>query len=488
MGYIRTVVTRFHMIDPGSRGAPAIETPSVLAADATRATTLPGSATVPSRLGRRSRDDGGTARERAAAAHATRARRPRQLPTPLSIRVLARPASTLAGPAALPVLPGSPAVPILMAGPQRAALAIPGLAGPTVIVGRETLAPSLPRGQRRGADGVRERASAIGDLDLSVRPALRLPRRRTLLFAIILGLPLAVLAVRFRAEVEHQLADIPAPNWPWLLVCGGGATLYYVSNGLALRAGSGLPLGVRVATSVQCAAAAANRIIPAGLGAIAVNLRFLERRGLSRPAAVATIASLRVACGLVHLAALALVAALLGDSRITASLTGPLRDTMSSLGLGPVCIGVGAAVAVLAVVLTRRRVRDRLRGPLATFRAHLRDLAHSPGRAAVLTGSLAGTKVAQVIALTAGERAFGGDVSVLSVAAVYLVGSTVAGAAPTAGNVGAIEPALAIGLTAAGGPAASMVAAVLVYRLITYWLPVVPGVIALTALRRRGDL
>jgi uncharacterized membrane protein YbhN (UPF0104 family) len=71
---------------------------------------------------------------------------------------------------------------------------------------------------------------------------------------------------------------------------------------------------------------------------------------------------------------------------------------------------------------------------------------------------------------------------------VYLVGSAVAGAAPTAGNVGAIEPALAIGLTAAGGPAAAMVAAVLVYRLIGYWLPVIPGVIALTGLRRRGDL
>jgi uncharacterized membrane protein YbhN (UPF0104 family) len=411
--------------------------------------------------------------------------------TPLNLRVLVRRTSTLAGPAAIPVVPGSPAVPMLTAGPDRSrqagpafALGLPAVAG--VAGGADAVALPAPCGP--GNPGLGARALTASQLDFAARPALRPPRRRTVLLAVVLGVPLAVLAVQFRAEVEHQLADIPAPSWPWLPLCGVGTVLYYVSNGIALRAGSGLPVGVRVATGVQFAAAAANRIIPAGLGAIAVNLRFLERRGLPRPAGVATIASIRVVCGLVHLAALACVAALLGDSRMTAGLTGPLRDTMSSLGLGPVCIVAGAVVAVLAVVLTRRRVRDRLRGPLTTFRAHLSGLVHSPGRAAALSGSLAGTKVAQVIALTASERAFGGNVSVLSVAAVYLVGSAVAGAAPTAGNVGAIEPALAIGLTAAGGPAAAMVTAVLVFRLITYWLPVVPGVIALTALRRRGDL
>jgi len=398
----------------------------------------------------------------------------------------------LAGPAAIPVFHGATTIPMLASAPIRPALATSGTLVSPVLAGTGA-SVTLPDSRRRrltAPGNARARVLDACDVDLSarLRPALRMPRRRTLVLALLLGVPLAVLAFRFRTDVEKQLADVPTPTWPWLILCGFGAVLYYVTNGVALRAGSGLPLGVRVSTSVQCAAAAANRIIPAGLGAIAVNLRFLERRGLPRSAGLATIASLRVVCGLVHLAALALVAVLLGDSRITGSLVGPLRDTLTGFGLGPACIAVVAVVAVLGLVLTRRRVRDRLREPAAVFLAHLRGLTHSPGRTAVLTTSLAGTKVAQVIALTASSRAFGGEVSVLSVAAVYLVGSAVAGAAPTAGNVGAIEPALAIGLTAAGGPAAAMVAAVLVYRLIGYWLPVVPGVIALTALRRRGDL
>ncbi|MBL7498211.1 flippase-like domain-containing protein [Frankia sp. CNm7] len=369
------------------------------------------------------------------------------------------------------------------------ALAVPLMGGATGAGGTVT----LPAPRRRAAArprGAAGRALDCVDLDLTarLRARPRLPRRRTLLLGVILGVPLAMLAFRFRSDVERQLADVPAPDWPWLILCGFGATMYYVTNGVALRAGSGLPLGVRVTTAVQCAAAAANRIIPAGIGAVAVNLRFLERRGLPRSAGLATIASTKVVCGLVHLAAIALVAALVGDSQITSALTGPLRDTVTSLGLGPSCVAAAGVAAAVGVPLARRGVRERLRGPLKTFWTHLRELARSPGRASVLATSLAGTKVAQVIALTASARAFGGEVGVLSVAAVYLVGSAVAGAAPTAGNVGAIEPALAIGLAAAGGAAGPMVAAVLVYRLIGYWLPVVPGVIALTALRRRGDL
>jgi uncharacterized membrane protein YbhN (UPF0104 family) len=306
--------------------------------------------------------------------------------------------------------------------------------------------------------------------------------------AAILGVPLAMIAVRFRGEVARQLGDVPAPNWAWLAVTVVGTVLFYVTNGVALRAGSGLPLDVRVATAVQGAAAAANRIIPAGLGAIAVNLRFLERRGLPRSAGVATIASIKLVEGAVHFAALALVGALLGDSRLTASVIGPARDTVGGIGAAPLCAASGALVGAVGLLASRRRIRDRLRVPLTTFGAHLRALTHSPARASALGASLLGTKAAQVIALTASERAFGGQVGVLSVAMVYLVGTTVAGVAPTAGNVGAIEPALAIGLTAAGGAAGPMVAAVLVFRLITYWLPVIPGVVALTALRRRGDL
>jgi uncharacterized membrane protein YbhN (UPF0104 family) len=345
-----------------------------------------------------------------------------------------------------------------------------------------------PSARRPIRPAAAHRVSAL-DIDLTGRlRQLGRPRRRTLLLAAVVAVPLVVLTARFRTSVLAGLSDVPAPRWHWLVLCAAASAGFYIANGVALRAASGLRFTLAAATSVQFAAAAANRVVPAGLGAIAVNLRFLEKRGLARPAGLAAITSIKAATALVHVLGMLAVAGTLQDSGAGAALTRPLRATVDGLGAGPVwgcCAAVGISIGATAA---HPRIRARIAPPLRTFRAHLAVLAHSPGRAAVLVLSLAGTKVAQILALAAAVWAFGGALTVVSVAAVYLVGSVVAGAAPTAGNVGAIEPALAIGLAAAGGAAAPMLAAVLVFRLISYWLPVVPGIVAITTLRRRGDL
>jgi undecaprenyl-diphosphatase len=47
---------------------------------------------------------------------------------------------------------------------------------------------------------------------------------------------------------------------------------------------------------------------------------------------------------------------------------------------------------------------------------------------------------------------------------------------------------LVAGLTAAGAASGPAIAAVLTYRLITYWLPVIPGFVAFRVLRRSGSI
>ena len=68
--------------------------------------------------------------------------------------------------------------------------------------------------------------------------------------------------------------------------------------------------------------------------------------------------------------------------------------------------------------------------------------------------------------------------------AVYLVSAALAAASPTPGGVGAIEAALTAGLTGIGVSAGAAVAAVILYRLATYWLPVLPGWLSLRQLQR----
>ncbi len=65
-------------------------------------------------------------------------------------------------------------------------------------------------------------------------------------------------------------------------------------------------------------------------------------------------------------------------------------------------------------------------------------------------GSSAARTLASGLVLAASLRAFGVDVSLVEVLAVYLGGTAVAAASPTPGNLGAVEVALSAGLTTVG--------------------------------------
>ena len=87
----------------------------------------------------------------------------------------------------------------------------------------------------------------------------------------------------------------------------------------------------------------------------------------------------------------------------------------------------------------------------------------------------AATTLGGALALWACIEAFGGDTSFVTVTVVTMIGGTLASAAPTPGGVGAVEAALIGGLAAFGVPAGIAVPSVLLYRVLTCWLPVFVG-------------
>lgn len=97
-----------------------------------------------------------------------------------------------------------------------------------------------------------------------------------------------------------------------------------------------------------------------------------------------------------------------------------------------------------------------------------------------------------VMCLDASVRAFDGDshgLSYATVAVIFLAGNALGSAAPTPGGVGAVETALTVGLVVTGHvPSEVAVPAVLLFRTLTLWLPVLPGWICFNHLTRKGAL
>lgn len=73
-------------------------------------------------------------------------------------------------------------------------------------------------------------------------------------------------------------------------------------------------------------------------------------------------------------------------------------------------------------------------------------------------------------------------------AVVFLAGNALGSAAPTPGGVGAVETALTFGLVAVGLPIEVATPAVLLYRLLTLYIPVLPGWICFNWLTKREAL
>jgi uncharacterized membrane protein YbhN (UPF0104 family) len=73
-----------------------------------------------------------------------------------------------------------------------------------------------------------------------------------------------------------------------------------------------------------------------------------------------------------------------------------------------------------------------------------------------------------------------------AIGAVYLGARLVASAAPTPGGLGALEAAVIAGLSALGMAVGAAASAVLIYRLLTYWLGVPVGWVSLKVAESRG--
>ena len=244
-----------------------------------------------------------------------------------------------------------------------------------------------------------------------------------------------------------------------------GTTYIFAAVGLIAASGRPLPLGRTALT--QLSAVCANRVTPAGLGAMGVNLRYLEEGGASRAEALATIGLSGIVTFLVRLATAIVVVALVGHAGL---------DAVVHLAPGQVLLVLGAVAAGGAFALRRRR--DLFASGCGAW-SSVRGVRRSPGRILGLLLGSGGTTAAHALSFVTAAHACGVRLSAGSLLVVYLGGSAVGAAAPAVAGLGAVEAALVAGLAGLGVDPSTAMASALTFRLVTYWLPVGPSVLAL---------
>ncbi|MBY8840191.1 lysylphosphatidylglycerol synthase domain-containing protein [Streptomyces sp. SP2-10] len=283
------------------------------------------------------------------------------------------------------------------------------------------------------------------------------------------------LARRHWPTLESGAGRLAVADQGWLLTGAAAAMGTWMASALAQQGAVVRRLPGARLVAAQFAASAANHLLPAGLGAGAVNLRFLMRCGLPAGRAAGALAVKAATGAVVRLGLIALLAP---------ACPGLLRLPRVSAAAVAVVLGV----AVLAAVLLATPVWSRCRPALAAVLADIRALHGCPARAAALWGGSLAFAALHALVLITVTRAVGLPLAPLQVALLYLAASSAAALLPTPGGLGSLDAALALALTATGAPGAAAASAVLGYRLLTVWLPLVPGLLVLGLLVRRKSL
>ncbi|WP_242906969.1 lysylphosphatidylglycerol synthase transmembrane domain-containing protein [Actinomadura terrae] len=315
-------------------------------------------------------------------------------------------------------------------------------------------------------------------------PARRTAVRWAAASVLLAALATVAVVVLGTGPLRPALAAARHMRWGFLPVLVLLSLLHYVVAAIALRGASGHRLPLYETTLTQFTAAAANRVTPGGLGAVAVNTRYLVCRGLPLPRAAVAVAVLQAAGLPADLLLMAAVLGAGGDGRMLDA----ARDHAARAAalVPPVPLLVSAGVLLPAAVLTgRRAARSVLVGRAVEGFADLcrrpRDLAVTIGASATTTFVLALAFALSVLAVPA-TGAGPGDA--LALLAAYLVGAAASAAVPSPGGVGSTEAALVAALAALGIPAGPALQAVLLFRGITFWAPVPVGLLACRTLRR----
>ncbi|MFJ6695665.1 lysylphosphatidylglycerol synthase domain-containing protein [Streptomyces sp. NPDC091272] len=274
-------------------------------------------------------------------------------------------------------------------------------------------------------------------------------------------------------------------EWGWVAVAALFSALSYVAAAMSLLGFVPEKVSFWQTVKAQVAGSFVKLVAPAAIGGVALNTRFLQRSGVRPGLAVASVGASQLFGLASHIGLLMIFGYVTGTEQT--SWENPSRTVIAGLLTAAVL-----AMIVTAVPFMRKFIVTRVRSLFAGVVPRMLDVFQRPKKLATGIGGMVLLTVVFVMCLDASIRAFGqgdGDhLSYAAVAVVFLTANAVGSAVPTPGGVGAVEGALLTALTLSGLPAAVAAPAVLLYRLLTFWLPVLPGWLCFNSLTRKGAL
>lgn len=289
-----------------------------------------------------------------------------------------------------------------------------------------------------------------------------------LLFLVALYMVLPQLD-QFKAS-RHLLGNPAAPYLVLAIVCSG-LTYFFAAATYCLLAFK--PLGYLQTVVVQLAAMFVNKLLPAGVGALGSNYVYLKRHKHSGSQAGSVVAINNMLGLAGHTVLLALTFLLAGQAAMISN----YRFSFTTIMPVVTALLIVLIASIVVWPKARQALKDLLRQLYSYRRRKLR-----------LIGGLAssvGLTLTNVLTLYLCALALNLDIGFAAIMVIFTFGITLSTIVPTPGGLGGFEAGLMAGFIAYDTDKSAALASALLYRLITYWLAIVAGAIALFFAERR---
>jgi uncharacterized membrane protein YbhN (UPF0104 family) len=322
------------------------------------------------------------------------------------------------------------------------------------------------------------RRVAAGAVGTTVPRPVRFARVDLRVLLAVVGAGVLIFAVP--ALVGSEKVGFVLSHADWTLLAPTLAAYMATFPGAVevLRGAAGRMIGWGQALLVTVASSYASRAGPLATGRTMLDTAYLQTTGLGAKEAEQAVATGSAAGAVVHIIVLVLVAV----GIIVAPHSGHgAFDTAG--GVVGILIVVILAFGVAWWRADRRRYAERLRRGTHG----LGEVLDRPVRAARLFGGSAVVTLGYTIAFVAATLTVIPHIAGLGAALVYLAALPVASLLPIPGGVVVLDTLLVIGELLDGASIVPAVVAVLLFRLITFWLVLLPGFFAYRRLIRQQE-
>jgi uncharacterized protein (TIRG00374 family) len=304
--------------------------------------------------------------------------------------------------------------------------------------------------------------------------------------------------------LDDALRKLDEATWYWVVVAVGfnlAAFVAYVALFRGVLGGTRdddvhRRLDLRASYLITMAGLAATRIFSAaGAGGIVLTYWALRKAGMPRRRSACRMVAFLVLTYGVYTFALIIFGILLRTHVLPGD--APFAGTVVPAGVSACAIAVFLLIALIPDDIERRiqsfaggyrrtRYLTRVAKGPATVASGVRTAifyVRSPRRGALAVGGALGFWAANIGVLWASFEAFGGDLQFAVLVQGFFVGMAANLIPSPAGGVGSVDAGMIAAFVLFGIDESTVFPAVLCYRVIAFWLPIPPGIVAFFQLR-----